>query len=235
MKKHPSLPLILTIAIHLVLITASSLGPPIQTKKDKPPIKIVTKLSPPLAPTIIQTTHNPLPTQRPPEPPTINVKPKAKPPEKKTPTPNQKTPIAKKKSPLPKKPPPKKKIEPKQVRKKLNENLAKFSPPNLSPKPLLKTDKIEKAQTTSIVPPSLTSSYFNQVSLIFQESLTLPEKGAIKLTISVQANGKIVNIKPISYESEKNLHYLQTVLPSLELPNPEGGQEIEFSIIFCDD
>lgn len=233
MKQRPSIPLLLTLIIHIVAITSSSLSQSAPPKKEKKPIKIVTKLSPPLAPTILQTKHNPLPTNSPPKNPVVVAKPNPKPNPviSKKPTPKKAPP----KKILAKKPAPKKKIEPKQIRKNLNENLAKLSPPKSAPSP---PKKIEKIEPTSLSPSSTAesnSAYFNKVAKVFQECLTLPEKGLIKLTISVQANGKIVNIKPISYESEKNLHYLQTVLPSLELPNPEGAQEIEFNIIFCDD
>lgn len=231
MKQRFLNPLLLTILLHVAVVASSSLLESAPQKKERKPIKIVTKLSPPLAPTISQTNHNPLPTHTPPKNPTILQKPKPPPVISKKTSPKK---IAPKKN-LTKKPAPKKKIEPKQIRKNLNENLAKLSPPKTPQKPVKKVEKIESTTPSLSSTTESNTAYFNKVAKVFQECLTLPEKGLIKLTISVQANGKIVNIKPISYESEKNLHYLQTVLPSLELPSPEGAQEIEFNIIFCDD
>ena len=46
-------------------------------------------------------------------------------------------------------------------------------------------------------------SYLQKISYSLKEWLTLPEKGTVKLTITVQANGKIATINIVSSESEK--------------------------------
>ena len=84
-------------------------------------------------------------------------------------------------------------------------------------------------------PEDIKLSYLETISSQLRQWLTLPEKGAVKLTITVQANGKIGNIKPVSHESEKNLEYLVLVLEAIQLPVFGKNEEITFTITFCDD
>ena len=123
----------------------------------------------------------------------------------------------------------------KSVRGKLEKNVAEIQAKN----PKKKVEGIKKTAPSST--DSQTSekeakhSYLQKISTQLRGWLTLPEKGAVKLTITVQANGKIVNIVPLSNESEKNLEYLKCVLTSLQLPAFEENKEITFTITFCDD
>lgn len=125
----------------------------------------------------------------------------------------------KKAKPAPPKPLPK---SSKQVLKKIDKRLSK---PHL---PLPK----------QIPPPSpeeTLQSYVDSACLIFRDILVLPEKGLVKLTITVQPNGKIGKIEIETFESKKNLDYLMTVLPTLSLPIPERGKDATFTVLFCND
>ncbi len=120
----------------------------------------------------------------------------------------------------------------KTVRGKLDKNVATIkakSAPQKHKPPSLSTSKEQGIEGKE------KHSYLQQISSSLKEWLTLPEKGVVKLTITVQANGKIVNIELLSSESEKNLHYLKTVLPGIKLPSFEENKEITFTITFCDD
>ncbi len=138
-------------------------------------------------------------------------------------------------SPLPKKIIPLKKATPlvklkpkpiqkssKQVLKKIDKRLAKTHHP--TPKQLPLT-VIEEALP----------SYVESACLVFKEALLLPEKGQVKLTITVQPNGKIGKMDLETFESKINLDYLMTVLPTLSLPIPERGKDATFTILFCND
>ena len=79
------------------------------------------------------------------------------------------------------------------------------------------------------------TNYLTGVVDIFKMNLTLPEKGRVKVTITVQPNGKIDTIKVISSESDLNLDYLIKVLPVINLPPFQKPNDIAFTITFCDD
>ena len=132
----------------------------------------------------------------------------------------KKTTLIKKVSSQPKaKPPPK---SSKQVLKKIDKRLAKpHSPP------------VKQLPITSIEEPL--SSYVDSACLVFKEALLLPEKGQVKLTITVQPNGKIGKMNLETFESTVNLDYLMAVLPTLSLPIPERGKDATFTILFCND
>lgn len=106
-----------------------------------------------------------------------------------------------------------------------------------SPKQVLKKldKRLTKPVTPQIVQEPAPPSYIDSASLVFREALLLPEKGGVKLTITVQANGKIGKIELETFESKKNLDYLLTVLPTLSLPIPERGNDATFTILFCND
>ncbi len=110
--------------------------------------------------------------------------------------------------------------------------------PTKSSKQVLK--KIDSRTQKKYTPPAQVveppaSHYIDIACHVFQNELSLPEKGEVKLTITVQPNGKIVKIEEISFESKINLDYLLTVLPTLSLPIPERGKDVSFTIVFCND
>ncbi len=127
----------------------------------------------------------------------------------------------------------------KSVRGKFEKNVAKIQ--KKSPSSSINTSpKATLIQTSPIAPTDVEQgeekyNYLSTVSSQLQEWLVLPEKGIVKLTITVQPNGKIVNIKPLSTESEKNLEYLKHILETLQLPVYEKNEEITFTIMFCDE
>lgn len=133
---------------------------------------------------------------------------------------------------LPKKiPAPKKKVvkakkappAPKQLLKKIDQTLTKIENP------------VPKTVTAPTPVSDLPITFFDRVCHIFQETLRLPENGAVKLTLSVQPNGKIVIIELIHSENETNWQYLKLMLPMITLPPPQGGVEQTFMITFCND
>jgi hypothetical protein len=112
--------------------------------------------------------------------------------------------------------------------------------PTKSSKQVLKkidhrTPKKYSAPTPTPQAETPPSHYIDIACHVFQNELSLPEKGEVKLTITVQPNGKIVKIEEISFESKINLDYLMTVLPTLSLPIPERGKDVLFTIVFCND
>ena len=222
MKKANIFTLYATAIVHAAGIGFFSFSIPSIEKQERQLLKIVTKQSISLEPKITHTAHNHLPKNQAPQKLTTPVKPKPKPVQKKKPTSKKSTTnkqkVVKKNAPT----------KSKQVRKQLDQNLAKITP-------TAKPNSKESAPKTDQKGDAPSSIYFGQVCALFRESLMLPEKGAVKLTISVQANGKIDSIKPVSSESEKNLQYLQAVLLTIELPEPSGASAIEFTITFCDD
>lgn len=151
-------------------------------------------------------------------------------------------------TPLPKK----SKIAPLKKKEPKKNPLVKKGPLTAaSAKPFAKKEKKTEKTPTVLVdsPPPLaynlpfveeerTSSFQEVLSLFLEKNLILPEKGAVKLTITVQANGKIDKISLVAAESEKNLHYLQAVLPLLTMPAlPTQGspaeKDFECVITFC--
>ncbi len=129
--------------------------------------------------------------------------------------------VSLKKNPPPKKAKPIQK-SPKQVLKKIDQRLTK---PH-TPEPKLPQPKIVETAL---------SSYIDSACSIFHNALILPEKGQVRLTVTVEPNGKISQMFVEAFESEKNLDYLMGVLPTLLLPPPEKGKEIVFTVLFCND
>ena len=70
----------------------------------------------------------------------------------------------------------------KQLLKKIDQTLTKIEKPASKPTPQIVTEIVSGPTT-----------FFDRVCHIFQETLTLPEKGGVKLTISVQPNGSFSN------------------------------------------
>lgn len=144
-------------------------------------------------------------------------------------------------APLP--PIPKKNLQNKIVPLKKAPPQAKAKPPQKSSKQVLKKidQRLAKPHTTvpKTPPPPLVEAalppYIDSACLIFREALLLPEKGQVKLTVSVEPNGKIGKMEIETYESKKNLEYLMAVLPTLSLPPPERGKETTFTVLFCND
>jgi hypothetical protein len=216
MKK---IPFLLTILIHVIGIFSFSFSchavkPPQEAK-----MRIVTKE--------IRThhpSHIPVVAKETPTPSVIPLIQKPLPP----PTPKKKLmPTAKKVVPK------KKEIASTQVKKKLEKALSKIEP-TTKPKTLPKKPAPVKEPSPSIETPTV-DNYLNSICTILEELLTLPEKGIVKLTITVQANGKIGMVKEVSFESERNLRYLKEMLETLSFPKPAMEKEVEFTITFCGD
>jgi hypothetical protein len=79
------------------------------------------------------------------------------------------------------------------------------------------------------------SSYLESAFVIFKNTLILPEKGPVKLTLTVGPTGKIDKIITESFASQKNLNYLLELLPHLILPSPAKNQEATFTVLFTNE
>ncbi|MBI5274195.1 MAG: hypothetical protein HY860_03985 [Chlamydiales bacterium] len=163
--------------------------------------------------------------------PTNKVKEVKPPPTQKQKTP--KTPTVKKnvEEPAIKTPKNAKQLKAKQLLSKLDKNLKQLQQKELPknnvqlPKPL---------QLSSIEPsndhtqPEIDCG---ELFSYFQNNLQLPEKGEIKVSITVQPNGKIANIQIIHTKSIQNANYLKEELPKLYLPKL-ADEPIALTVIF---
>lgn len=220
-QKNTYLTVGLTALVHILgiflLSTKGFKAPP------KPPKKMVVfakVVAPPPSPVIV---HSTTPVQIP-----IAKAAKISPPTPK---------IVQKKKPSPKK---KKAAPSKNMRANLEKNLAKIAKTTPKTASNIKPQKSSKPQAilpSPLMQPDNTAFniFSDRIISTFREKLILPEKGAVKLSITVQANGRVGIIELIHSESEKNLAYLQSMLPLIMLPEPEGAKEVTFVITFCDD
>ena len=79
------------------------------------------------------------------------------------------------------------------------------------------------------------NQYLQTVVSALKDSLTLPETGRVKLTITVSEQGKIVKIVSLLVESENNLAYLKENLAKMTLPAYAKKENRTFTIVFCDE
>jgi hypothetical protein len=123
----------------------------------------------------------------------------------------------------------KKPVASKEVLKKIDKRLKK-------PESSLKKKQAPTMPKETITPKeTILNDYIEKASIIFKEELFLPEKGLVKLTITVLTNGKIDKIEIETFESKKNLRYLMEVLPTLTMPTYEKGFDATFTVLFCSD
>ncbi len=116
----------------------------------------------------------------------------------------------------------------KQILKKIDKNLAQIKSNN-------KTERNTKPNTPTVANDELsTPTFYDQICDIFINNLTLPDKGKVKLTISLQSNGKINKIVLINTESLKNWQYLNDTIPTLTLPQTDNDKNIDLTINFYD-
>ncbi len=113
----------------------------------------------------------------------------------------------------------------KQVLKKIDQRKPKL--PSLASKKEIIAPAIADAKSHS--------TYLESAFVIFRSALVLPEKGSVKLTITVSPTGKIDTIITESFESQKNLNYLLELLPHLILPIPEKNGETLFTVLFTNE
>jgi hypothetical protein len=79
------------------------------------------------------------------------------------------------------------------------------------------------------------NDYLQRIFEILSDSLTLPEKGKVKLNLTVGCNGKVVRIETLSSESSLNLTYLQQNVGSLIFPKYTKNENRTFTILFSDE
>lgn len=65
---------------------------------------------------------------------------------------------------------------------------------------------------------SLKKSYEEELSLYLKALLQLPEYGDVRLSLKLNRSGKVVLVKFIKADSEKNKHYLEKALPKIAFP-----------------
>ncbi len=81
--------------------------------------------------------------------------------------------------------------------------------------------------------------YRDNLVAFLQNELKLPEIGSVTLKLSLQANGKVLQVIILSSESENNKAYLEGLLPNMEFPmfGKELGQKKNhtFTLTFCNE
>lgn len=114
--------------------------------------------------------------------------------------------------------------------------------------PLKKGKKIAPLPPTTqvIAPPKplqklqvnkeMEEKYASQIIQKMQQSLSLPEYGEVKLSLTVHKSGEVRGIEILTSQSDANREYLETHLKTLAFPKLEGGLRSEthtFLISFC--
>lgn len=153
------------------------------------------------------------------------------------PTPPKKEPAVKKQPPKK----PKKTISKTKIQKKLNKTLAK-------PKVACKTankKQATKPQTQSVAKKGTKKSaekieneynqYLSKVFELLSDELTLPEKGKVKLEITVRPSGSVAKIVSVLSESDENLSYLQENIKGMRFPPYTKKEDRTFTIVFSDE
>jgi hypothetical protein len=129
---------------------------------------------------------------------------------------------------------PKKKISKKKIQKALNKSLAKSKV--VSKKGVKKAAPSKKVTKKDAgKDQSEYNLFLSDVFNLLAESLELPEKGKVKLSITVRSNGSVAKLVSISSESDENLDYLLSNLKSLSFPTYTKKEDRTFTIVFSDE
>ncbi|MCH9617744.1 MAG: hypothetical protein SP4CHLAM5_06890 [Chlamydiia bacterium] len=141
----------------------------------------------------------------------------------------------KKKKIIAKKAPAKKKKKPilskKKIQKKLSKSLASKKPRALKRlTPIKKTTKNDAGKEQSEY-----NKYLQEVAAILSDTLTLPETGKVKLSITIRPGGTVSKITSLSSESACNLAYLEEHLAKILLPKYSKKEDRTFTIVFSDE
>ena len=129
---------------------------------------------------------------------------------------------------------PTKKIAKKKIQKAINKSLNKTKIATKTNKNKnLKTKKSTKKDAGKA--QSEYNLYLSMVSDLLAEALTLPEKGRVKLKLTIRPNGKVAKIVTLLSESNDNLAYLQTNLSTLSFPAYKKQEDRTFTIVFSDE
>lgn len=170
-------------------------------------------------------------------------KPKPKP----KPSPPQITAVKQKKVlPQNKKPAPAKQAKPnKNTLKNLEETLAKIEAMQDKTKNNIKLSvpesipKLNIDRPISIESESKTSDYLSLVVQHLKTQLELPETGKVRLQLTILQSGQIKSMKILASESEKNQHYLEIHLKTMQFPpftdDWESTYEQTVIITFCNE
>lgn len=161
-----------------------------------------------------------------------NYKFKKKAPAKKTLAKVFKKPTAKLEKNPQKKSTPRRKIENKLI-DELSKQIATMTDVSYKPtKPLSIPKTVPKLSIVSNSDNSEQQNYKLSLSEHLQKKLSLPEVGAVKLSITVKNNGSISSVSVITFENEKNADYLKNTLRTLSLPCFNGSEEQTFLVMF---
>lgn len=210
----------LVIFAHLFFVAASLYLHPIQPKK-KPNAKVVVQMV--SLPTSLASNTRESP---PPSAPATAPLPTSNPPQKK-PTPNNLTkkkpeapPLSKVSSPLPAT------SEKKSLDQQNKQNLLALMNKSL--------ETINHAVSTSVVPPqtniqkmgslaseaiSFERNYFEELVCYLQQRLTLPEKGVVKVALTLKRSGKVEELQILNYSTTANRDYVNNTLPNFSFPS----------------
>lgn len=104
----------------------------------------------------------------------------------------------------------------------------------------IKTDQIGSLNIESLDFQEGTSlsikevGYRNEIASRLKSLLKLPEHGQVKIKLTLQNSGKVLNVLIVSFESEKNRSYIEKNLKNFSFPSFEGifnnAKEYTFSV-----
>jgi hypothetical protein len=144
--------------------------------------------------------------------------------------------VKKKKKIITKEAPPKKKnkkaiLSKKKIQKRLSKSLASKKPRALKRgAPIKKTTKNDAGKEQSEY-----NKYLQEVAAILSNTLTLPEAGKVKLSITIRPGGTVSKITSLTSESACNLAYLEEHLAKILLPKYSKKEDRTFTIVFSDE
>lgn len=119
----------------------------------------------------------------------------------------------------------------KNIQKKLTQTLSSKKPHAPQKGPLIKkTTKNDAGKGKSEY-----NQYLQAVAQVLSDTLTLPEQGKVKLSITIRPSGKVSKIVSLSSESAYNLAYLEEHLAKIILPKYSKKEDRTFTIVFSDE
>ncbi len=136
-------------------------------------------------------------------------------------------------------PPPKQRVITKSpsVVKKPQPPKKKKPPPPKARDVLSKVQKNLQKIDTKTKPKTI--SYATLMMQRLQTALSLPEEGDVKLQLTLNADGKVLQLTILQSQSDRNSEYLSQVLPTLIFPgftgDLQGRKQHTFTLTVCHD
>lgn len=81
--------------------------------------------------------------------------------------------------------------------------------------------------------------YYSQLAACLKENLRLPEFGEVRVSLTLDCRGKVIQVKIISAQNENNKRYVEKILPKVNFPSFDQAfkneKEHTFSITLAND